>query len=140
MLARAKHLPAIDFSTHIFGLKAAGSEEAIKIEVLAGAAALNAAFGTSSQWYRGAAAKYTASSLELIQSLNYRTAGFSLSGDNGASWSSARAAKTIGAAIDGDVIIAHINQSSKPAGAGVVEGILKFKAEGFSFVTLNEGF
>ncbi len=136
----AKHLPAIDFPTRIFGLTAAGSADAIKIEVLAGAAALNAAFGTSPQWYRGAAAKYTISSLELIQSLNYRAAGFSLSGDNGASWSSSQAAKAIAAAMDGDVIIAHINQPSKPAGAGVVEGILKLKADGFSFVTLNEGF
>ena len=136
----AKHLPAIDFSTRIFGLTSAGSGDAIKLEVLAGAAALNAAFGTSPQWYRGAAAKYTIGAMELIQSLNYKIAGFSLSGDNGATWSSSQAAKAIAAAMDGDVIIAHINQPSKPAGAGVVEGILKLKADGFNFVTLNEGF
>ena len=136
----AKHLPAVDVPMRVFGLAAAGSADAIKTEVLAGEAAVNAAFGTSAQWYRGAGAEYTRSSLELIQALNFKLAGFSLSGDGGATWLSTHAAKIVASAKDGDVVIAHINQPTKPAGRGVVEGILKLKAEGFTFVTLNEGF
>jgi hypothetical protein len=36
------------------------------------------------------------------------------------------------------VILAHVNQPKRPAGAGVVEGVLALKARGFRFVTLNQ--
>ena len=136
----AKHLPAVDVPMNVFSLVAAGSAEAIKTEVEGGEAAVKAAFGTTPHWYRGATAEYTKSALELIRTLNFKPAGFSLSGDGGASWTSTRAAKAVASAKDGDVIIAHINQPTKPAGPGVVNGILKLKEEGFTFVTLDEGF
>ena len=136
----AKHLPAVDVPMNVFSLVAAGSAEAIKTEVEGGETAVKAAFGTTPHWYRGATAEYTKSSLELIRTLNFKPAGFSLSGDGGASWTSPRAAKSVASAKDGDVIIAHINQPTKPAGAGVVQGIMKLKADGFTFVTLDEGF
>ena len=53
--------------------------------------------------------------------------------------SSAGKPSAVAAAKDGDVIIAHINQPSRPAGAGVVQGILKLKENGFSFVRLDDG-
>ncbi len=136
----AKHLPAVEVPMTVFNLKAAGSTEAIKAEVEGGDTAVKSSFGITPRWYRGAGAEYTKSSLELIPTLNFKPAGFSLSGDGGALWSRTRAARTVAAAKDGDVIIAHINQPAKPAGAGVIEGILKLKDQGFSFVTLNEGF
>jgi peptidoglycan/xylan/chitin deacetylase (PgdA/CDA1 family) len=136
----ARHLPAIDEPKPVFGLAPAGSPEAVAAEVEDGAAAIQSTFGQWPGWYRGAAAKYTASSIKLISTLSFKTAGFSLSGDGGASWTAGQAARVISAAKDGDVIIAHINQPTKSAGAGVVEGILKLKADGFGFVTLNEGF
>ena len=136
----AKHLPAIDVPMNVFNLVAAGSPEAIKAEVEGGQAAVKSVFETTPQWYRGAGAEYTKSSLELIRTLNFKPAGFSLSGDGGALWSTSRSARAVANAKDGDVIIAHINQPTRPAGAGVVEGILRLKAEGFDFVTLSEGF
>ena len=36
------------------------------------------------------------------------------------------------------MIIAHINQPKKPAGSGVVQGILALQAKGFSFVWLED--
>jgi hypothetical protein len=33
----------------------------------------------------------------------------------------------------------HFNQPKKPAGAGVIEGILKLKAAGFVFLRLEDG-
>ncbi|MBG1233295.1 polysaccharide deacetylase family protein [Aestuariivirga litoralis] len=136
----AKHLPAIDVPEPVYGLVPAGSPKAVSEEVENGAAAVQARFGHWPKWYRGAAAEYTATSLELIKSLGFEVAGFSMSGDGGASWTSDHAAHAVAAAQDGDVIIAHINQPKKPAGAGVVQGMLKLKAEGFTFVRLNEGF
>jgi hypothetical protein len=48
------------------------------------------------------------------------------------------AAERISAAKSGDIIISHINQPTRPAGAGVAEGLLALKARGFSFVHLDD--
>ena len=136
----AQHLPAIDVPQLLYGLKTAGSPAAVSAEVEDGAAAVQTHFYHWPHWYRGAGGEYTAASLELIKSLGFEVGGFTMSGDGGASWTTAHAEEAVAAAKDGDVIIAHINQPTHPAGAGVVEGILKLKAEGFTFVRLNEGF
>ncbi|MDE2384544.1 MAG: polysaccharide deacetylase family protein [Alphaproteobacteria bacterium] len=136
----AQHLPAVDEPRDVFGLRAAGSADAVRSEVSGGAAAVKAAFGTQPKWFRGAAAEYTGSSMALIKGMGFRLGGFSITGDGGATWTAAHAERAVSAAKNGNVIIAHINQPAKPAGEGVVKGILKLKADGFSFVTLNEGF
>ena len=136
----AQHLPAIDVPQLLYGLKPAGSPAAVSAEVEDGAAAVQTHFYHWPHWYRGAGGEYTATSMELIKSLGFEVGGFTMSGDGGASWTTAHAEEAVAAAKDGDVIIAHINQPTHPAGAGVVEGILKLKAEGFTFVRLNEGF
>jgi peptidoglycan/xylan/chitin deacetylase (PgdA/CDA1 family) len=136
----AKHLPAVDVPMDVFGVAAAGSPDEIAAEVEDGAAAISDTFGTWPKWYRGATAQYNAPAIEMIKSLNFKIAGFSLSGDGGASFSAARAAKAMASAKSGDVIIAHMNQPTKPAGQGVAEGLLKLKAEGFEFVKLDQVF
>jgi peptidoglycan/xylan/chitin deacetylase (PgdA/CDA1 family) len=136
----AQHVPAVDEVKDVFGLKSAGSADAVAAEVEDGAAAVQSTFGHWPQWYRGAAAIYTNSSMDLVKSLDFKLGGFSMSGDGGASWTASHAQKAIAAAKDGDVIIAHINQPTKPAGAGVVEGILRLKELGFNFVTLDGAF
>jgi peptidoglycan/xylan/chitin deacetylase (PgdA/CDA1 family) len=136
----AQHVLAIDVPMDMFGVAAAGSPDAVASEVEDGAAKVQEIFGHWPHWFRGATAQYTNTSIDLIKELNFHVAGFSLSGDGGASFSTARAARVIAAAKSGDVIIAHINQPTKPAGAGVVEGVLKLKAEGFVFLKLDEAF
>jgi peptidoglycan/xylan/chitin deacetylase (PgdA/CDA1 family) len=136
----AKHIPVVDFPIKVFGLQAAGSPEAVRAEIEGGATAIETRFGSKPKWFRGATGMYSTSAKKTIAEMDYKLGGYSVHGDGGASFSTRRTAKTIGAAKDGDVIIAHINQPSKPAGAGVVEGILKLKADGFIFVKLQDGF
>ena len=136
----ARHLPAVDENKDVFGMASAGSAAAVAAEIEDGAAAVQILFGNWPKWYRGAGAIYTASSMKLVTSLDFKLGGFSISGDGGAAWTATHAEQAMSAAKDGDVIIAHINQPAKPAGAAVVKGILKLQADGFSFVTLDEGF
>lgn len=136
----AQHIPVVDFPIKVFGLESAGSPEAVRAEIEGGATAIETAFGSKPKWFRGATGLYSASTEKTIADMDYKLAGYSVHGDGGASFSTRRTAKTFGTAKDGDVIIAHINQPSKPAGAGVVEGILKLKTDGFVFVKLQDGF
>jgi peptidoglycan/xylan/chitin deacetylase (PgdA/CDA1 family) len=133
----ARHVPTIDVPISIYGLRAAGSPQAVIDEVKGGEQAVIAAMGHAPKWFRGAGAVYTKSSMAEIESLHQRIAGYSIAGDGGASYSSRRTAQTISVAHDGDVILAHVNQPTRPAGVGVVEGILKLKAKGFVFVRLD---
>ncbi len=135
----AKHLAAVDEPANVYGVAAAGLSLGVENEVKGGASAILAATGHQLTWYRGATGRYTKSSIKQIEGMGYKVAGYSLLGDGGAGLSEKKTARSISAAKNGDVIIAHINQPTKPAGAGVVEGILKLKAAGFNFLRLEDG-
>ena len=134
----ARHVPAIDVPRSIYGLKVAGSPQAVVEEVKGGEEAVIAAMGHAPTWFRAAGAVYTKSSMAEIEALHQRIAGYSIAGDGGASYSAKRTAQVVSSAKDGDVILVHVNQPKKPAGAGVVEGILSLKAKGFIFVKLDQ--
>ncbi len=134
----ARHLAAIDEPMHVYGIKAAGSAASVATEVEDGSKAIIAATGHAPHWFRGATAKYTPSSVALIGTLHERVAGYSLAADAGALLGEKATARRIANARDGDVILAHVNQPRRPAGAGVVEGVLALKAKGFRFVTLSQ--
>lgn len=132
------HVPAIDVPMTVFGIKTAGSAEAVAAEVEGGAEAIIAAGGERPVWFRGATAKYTPSAIAEIQSLGYRVAGYSINGDSGSLLGASGVARQYHRAKDGDVIISHINQPTHEAGEGVVKGILDLKARGFRFVRLKD--
>lgn len=136
----ARHLALVDWPTTVFGVAAAGSPAAVTQEVRDGAAAVLAATGRQPTWFRGATAEYSAGALREVEALHYRLGGFSLSGDGGALYSAAHAARVVAAAKPGDVVLAHINQPARPAGQGVADGILALQKAGFVFVRLDEAF
>ncbi len=132
------HLPAILGDRRVYGLRVAGTLDAVRHEVEGGAAAVAVARGGDRpRWYRGAAALYSPSALAMIQATGVAVAGYSLNGDAGASLPAASVARRIVAARSGDVIISHINQPHRPSGAGVADGIAALKQAGAVFVGLD---
>ncbi|MDI7861306.1 polysaccharide deacetylase family protein [Rhizobiaceae bacterium n13] len=132
------HIPAVDHPVAIYGIQAAGSPQAVTREVAGGAAAIEVAVGAHPKWFRGATALYSPSSIAAIRGMGYRIAGFSVNGDGGAMLGARAAERRIAAARDGDVVIAHINQPTRAAGDGVVNGIRALKAKGVTFVRLAD--
>lgn len=133
----ADHIPAVLGDRPVYGIKPAGTTQAIVGEVQGGADALLAA-GVRAHWYRGATAEYSPAALGLIAGMGLGVAGFSLNADYGASVFAPKARERMAGAVDGDVIIAHINQPRRPSGQGIAEGILALKAKGFTFVRLED--
>jgi peptidoglycan/xylan/chitin deacetylase (PgdA/CDA1 family) len=131
------HVPAVGHPASIFGLKAAGSPDAVKAEVQQGGDALLSAAGREASWYRGAAAVYTASAIREIEGTGVRVAGYSLSADGGTLFGREEVMKRMRAARDGDVLLAHINHPEKTAGQGVADGLVEMKTRGFRFVRLG---
>ena len=133
-----QHVPAVDRPALVYGIPAAGSPEAVAKEVNDGAAALVAAGFPKPLWFRGATARYSPSAMAEIGTLGFRVAGYSLNGDDGALAPAATAQKRLATARDGAVIIAHINQPTRPAGTGIAAGILALKTRGVTFVRLMD--
>ncbi|MEO6014531.1 MAG: polysaccharide deacetylase family protein [Devosia sp.] len=134
----AEHVPAIIGAQKAYGIAPAGTADGVFSEVMGGAQAVQAVTGVMPQWFRGATALYSSDALDLIGTMGFRIGGFSLNGDIGASVTEKTAKSRISKAVNGDVIIAHMNQPKHAAGAGVVEGVLALKAEGFKFVRLED--
>lgn len=134
----AHHVPAIDRPVSVYGIAAAGSADAVLREVAGGAEAMARAGLAKPRWFRGATAKYTPSSAARIQALGYRIAGYSLNADGGSLLGAAATERRVEAARDGDVLIAHINQPTHPAGAGLVKGLLALRARGVAFARLAD--
>lgn len=131
-----RHLPPVLGTRTVYGLPIAGTLDAVHREVDRGAALIEAAGFPRPTWYRGAAALYSPAALDAIQAMGFRIAGFSLSGDAGASLPAASVTRRMEGAATGDVIIAHINQPRRPSGAGVAAGVQALQAAGVRFVTL----
>lgn len=131
------HVPAIELEGTVYGIAAAGSMEAVRTEVEEGTRWIVKAGLAAPRWFRGATARYTPASASAIKAMGYRIAGYSLNADDGASVSAKTAARRLKAASDGDVIIAHVNQPTHAAGAGVAEGLKALKARGAVFVRLD---
>jgi peptidoglycan/xylan/chitin deacetylase (PgdA/CDA1 family) len=132
------HVPAIDVAMPVYGIPSAGSPEAVSREVDGGAAAILASGLPAPHWFRGATAKYDATSIAEVRAMGYRIAGYSLNGDDGSLLGAAAAERRIAAAKDGDVVISHINQPTHAAGQGVANAILRLKARGVRFVRLSD--
>lgn len=132
------HVPAIESLPTMYGIKTAGTPEAIRAEVQGGVDSIRAAAGVTPRWYRDATARYSLAAVGQIEKMGYKVAGYSLNADQGASLLAPMVEKRIAAAKDGDVILAHINQPTRSAGEGVVKGILTLKAKGVRFVRLDD--
>lgn len=131
----AHHVPAVLGEARLWGLKPAGTLDAVRAEVAGGAAAIRTATGTAPRWFRGATARYSPEAIPAIRAMGFAIAAYSLNADEGASLPAAAVAARLAAARDGDVVIGHINQPSRPAGQGWAEGLARASA---AWSTLDE--
>jgi len=135
----ARHVPAVIGSgRRVYGLAGEPDLEHLRDEVEGGAAAMQAAFGTAPRWYRGATALYDAAALRAIGTWGYRVAGFSLNADAGARLPADAVARRVAAAVDGDVILAHLNHPESGTGAGLQMALPQLQARGYRFVRLDQ--
>lgn len=134
----AMHVPTDTDTARIFGVKTAGTMEAVRAEIAGGAEAVTKATGAKPRWFRSATARYTRDAMEEAGAQGQKIAGYSLNADMGASLPAPTVEKRVAAAKSGDVVIAHINQPTRSAGAGLAAGIRALRASGARFVRLDE--
>jgi len=134
----AHHVPAVLGGGTLWGLRVAGTLDAVRREVEQGSLAVAAATGSTPHWYRGAAARYSPAALAEIGRLGFGVAAFTLNGDEGASLPAAAVAARVAAARDGEIVIGHINQPHRASGAGWAQGIAALARAGVVWCDLDQ--
>jgi peptidoglycan/xylan/chitin deacetylase (PgdA/CDA1 family) len=132
------HIPPVLGHRRIYGISTAGDLATVRREVTEGAASIHAATGAAARWYRGATGYHSRSAMPAILQLSFGIAGYSLNADMGASLPAHSVAERIAKATDGEVIVAHINQSHRLSGAGVPAGIGELQRRGARFLRLDQ--
>lgn len=132
-----RHIPPVFGTRRIYGIRPAGDLATVRREVSGGAAAILAATGVTTRWYRGATGFYSPAAITAITGDGTRIAAYSLNADMGASLPAESVARRIAGASSGEVIIAHINQPRRASGRGVVEGVRELQRQGATFVHLD---
>ncbi len=131
------HLLAAPGYAPLFGQRAVADAAALRAEVLNGAALVEDTTGTLPRWYRGATGFYSREAIGLIEAMGCAVAGFSLNADAGASLGAAAVTARVLAARPGDVLVAHGNQPRRPAGQGLLAGVLALQRQGATFAWLG---
>ncbi len=135
-----RHVPAV-IGAHrlVYGLPGAADLEALRREVREGARAIEAATGRAPAWYRAATARYDEPSLQELDRMGVRIAGFSLNADAGGTLGAAEVAARVARARDGDVILAHLNRPESGTRAGLEQALPRLRGNGWRFVHLGAG-
>jgi peptidoglycan/xylan/chitin deacetylase (PgdA/CDA1 family) len=134
----AEHVPAvIGAGRRVYGILGEPDVAHLEREIIEGARAIERVNGSAPRWYRGATAVYDAAAIDVIKSLGYRIAGFSVNADAGATLRRGAIVARLKSARSGEIIIAHMNKPASDTAEGLAEGLTWMIAQGFRFVTLN---
>jgi peptidoglycan/xylan/chitin deacetylase (PgdA/CDA1 family) len=96
------------------------------------------ATGVPHHWYRAATAEYDVQSIDEIEKLGYKIAGFSVNADEGATSKKLAIEQRLKHVKAGDIIIAHMNKPASESAEGLAAGLDYLLNKGFIFVRLDQ--
>lgn len=133
-----KHRPLLVTDKEIYGISSTGSVKNVVKEVETAALIIEKLTFRKPLYFRSGTAYYDNVSIDIVNTLGYKIAGFSISADYGGILSSKEIKKNILKAKSGDIILSHINQPKKGIKKAFIEALPILKKNGFSFVKLSE--
>jgi peptidoglycan/xylan/chitin deacetylase (PgdA/CDA1 family) len=122
----------------VYGVKGTGSVGELYDEIALNAEDLAKRTGKRPRFYRSGTAYYDEVAVKVADALGQEVAGFSLLGDAGATFTSARVRDALLAARPGDVALLHANHPEAGTGRGVMEALPLLRERGYRFVRLSE--
>lgn len=133
-----KHKPCSVSGRSIYGLSGTRNAEEAMDEIEKNAEKIRELTGRRPLFYRSGGAYYDEVGLAMARELGYRVAGYSVSGDGGATFSPAEVSAELRNAPAGSVILLHMNRPACGTAAGVQAAIPWLKRRGYRFVRLAE--
>jgi len=132
------HKPASVNGRAAYGISGTRNIGELVDEIELNAARIENLTGRRPRFYRSGTAYYDEVAVKIAAELGQQVAGFSLLGDAGATWNSARVRQALLAAKPGDIVILHFNHPESGTADGLMAALPELKKRGFRFIRLSD--
>jgi len=132
------HKPASVNGRAAYGINGTKDISELVDEIELNAVRIEQLTGRRPRFYRSGTAYYDEVAVQIAAELRQQVAGFSLLGDAGATWSSARVKQALLAAKPGDIAILHFNHPESGTADGLMAALPELKKRGYRFVRLSD--
>lgn len=132
------HHPLSVNGKSIYNIPGTVSAEDVAHEINGNGDLIEKLTGKRPRFFRSGTAYYDEQAVIIAHQNGVEIAGFSILGDAGATFSAPKVAQQLESAHSGDILIFHMNHPEGGTREGVIEGVTKLKAEGFSFIRLSD--
>lgn len=132
------HRPLSVNGKSIYNIAGTSSPEEVEREINGNGDLIEKLTGKRPRFFRSGTAYYDEQAVAIARLNGVEIGGFSVLGDAGATFSAEKVAHQIINVKSGDIILLHMNHPESGTREGVKEAIERLKAQGFSFVRLND--
>lgn len=132
------HRPLSVNGKSIYNIAGTASPEEVEREISGNGNLIEQLTGKRPLFFRSGTAYYDEQAVAIARKNGVEIGGFSVLGDAGATFNSDKVAHQITNAKSGDIVLLHMNHPESGTREGVIEAIMKLKAQDFSFVRLSE--
>jgi peptidoglycan/xylan/chitin deacetylase (PgdA/CDA1 family) len=133
-----RHKPASVNGRSVYGIEGTKDVGGVIEEIELNARKIEAITGKRPKLYRSGTAYYDEVAVEIAGVLGHEVAGYSVLGDAGATFSAAQVKSALLGAVQGDVILCHMNHPESGTGAGIIAAVPELKRRGFTFVRMSD--
>lgn len=133
-----QHKPCSVNGRSVYGVTGTGSPAEVVDEIELNSRKIEQLTGRKPKFYRSGTAYYDEVSVEIAQKLGYEVAGFSVLGDQGATYSRSEVKNALLSAKPGAIVIMHMNHPEGGTAEGLKDAVPELKRRGFKFVKLSD--
>ena len=133
-----RHKPCSVNGNSVYGIKGTASFDELVREVEGNARDIFEATGKRPRWFRSGTAYYDDVAVQVIRDLGLGIAGYSITGDEGATLSAPKVRARTVAAKDGDILLYHLNHPQSGTREGLKQALPLLLEKGCRFVRLSD--
>ncbi|MDP3291481.1 MAG: polysaccharide deacetylase family protein [Sulfuricurvum sp.] len=132
------HRPLSINGKSVYNIPGTASAEEVAKEINGNGDLIEKLTGKRPLFFRSGTAYYDEQAVIIAHRNRVEIAGFSVLGDAGATFSAPKVMQQLLTSHSGDILLFHMNHPEGGTREGIIEGVTKLKADGFSFVRLSE--
>lgn len=134
----ATHKPLSVNGKSIYNIQGTASIKDVVIEVESNLREIHRLTRKRPKWFRSGTAYYDEIAVNIVNDLGLGVAGFSITGDEGATLPAKAVEKKVLSAQNGDIIVCHFNRPESGTREGLRAALPKLIEQGYTFVTLSQ--
>lgn len=133
-----EHKPLSVSGQSAYNIKGTSSVEEAFDEIYKNQILIKELTGQYPKYFRSGTAYYDDVAVKMIYELGLKPINYNVLGDAGATFSKTQIVNSMLSSKNGSILLFHMNHPTKDIAAGVKEGVLKLKEQGFEFRKLSD--